>query len=162
MVKLYVKARAELSNVTNLEPLDTAESPFEYTFTIQCTSCRTTHDKPVNINSFEQHDITGSKGLASFVFRCRECKAEHSTLLTRTKQKLTLEDNGKWVKLVELDSRGMDFLEFIPEGRFQCVGAESGTKFDEVDLEELEWYDYDDSKNQEVSVTEAQFEIARS
>lgn len=162
MVKFFFKAKAELSNVTDLEPVDTPESPFEYTFTIQCTSCRELHDKPVTINTFEQHDISGSRGQASFVFRCRLCKSEHSAGLLRTKEKLTEEKNGKWVKLLEIDSRGMDFVEFIPDGRWQCVGTESKTKFDEVDLEDLEWYDYDDKKGEEVGITEAQFEVARS
>lgn len=162
MVKFFFKVKAELSNVTDLEPVDTAESPFEYTFRIECTKCREAHDKPVNINRFEQHEITGSRGEASFVFRCRNCKSEHSAQITRTSEKLAVELNGKWAKLLEIDARGVEFLEFIPEGRWMCKGAETTTKFAEVDLEDGEWYDYDDKANDEVSVTEVGYEISRS
>lgn len=160
MVKYFLKAKAELAQVRELQPVDTTESPFEYTFTIQCTNCRETHDKPVTINRFESHDISGSRGEASFVYRCRICKSEHSAQIERTKE--TVSVSGEWAKLLSIDARGVDFVSFIPEGKFQCVGAESNTKFEEVDLEDLEWYDYDDNKGEEVSVTEVEFDIARS
>lgn len=162
MVKFYLKAKAELANVTDLEPLDSASSPYEYTFTIECTKCREVHDKPVTINTFEKHDISGSRGEASFVFRCKGCKAEHSAQILRTKDKLTVEDNGKWVKILEIDARGLDFVKFEALGQWKCLSTESSTQFDEVDLEDGDWYDYDDNAKEEVSVTEVSFEIARS
>ncbi|EEQ38832.1 hypothetical protein EJF18_30327 [Clavispora lusitaniae] len=160
MVKFYLKAKAELSNVTDLEPNDSPSSPFEYTFRIECTKCREVHDKPVTINIFEQHDISGSRGEASFVFRCKSCKSEHSAQIERTKEKISA--SGEWAKLLSIDARGIDFVEFIPDGKWKCAAAESSTKFEEVDLEDKEWYDYDDNKGEEVSVTEVEFDIARS
>lgn len=161
MVKFYLKATAELNNVTDLQPVDVPESPFEYTFIIECTRCRHVHDKPVTINRFESHEMSGSKGEASFIFRCRECKSEHSATIARTKSKLTSENSAN-VALLEIDARGCDFNEFKPLGRFECRGANTTTKFDEVDLEDGEWYDYDDNAGEEVSVEEVKWEIARS
>jgi hypothetical protein len=40
------------SSVTNLRPTDTEETPFWYTFKVQCTSCRETHPKPVGVSRF--------------------------------------------------------------------------------------------------------------
>ncbi|KAF3993694.1 hypothetical protein FT663_01107 [Candidozyma haemuli var. vulneris] len=162
MVKFYLKIKAELAGVTDLEPVDTSEAHHEYTFKIECTKCREVHDKPVNINRFEKHDISGSRGEASFVFRCKGCKHEHSASIERTKEKVQAGNSNKWTNLLEIDARGIDFVEFIPEGRWQCVGEESGTKFEEVDLEDAEWYDYDDKQGDEVSVTEVQFDISRA
>lgn len=161
MVKFYLKAHAELTNVTDVQPVDSAESPFEYTFRIECTKCRETHGKPVTINRFEQHEISGSKGEASFVFRCKSCKSEHSAQILRTNESLTQETAGKWVKLLEIDARGADFIEFIPEGRWMGKAANSTSVFDEIDLEDGEWYDYDDNKGEEVSVTDFKWEISR-
>lgn len=162
MVKFYLKSMAELANVTDLEPLNTPQSPYEYTFTIECTKCREIHDKPITINTFEQHEISGSRGEASFVFRCKNCKSEHLAQIGRTKEKLTIEDNGKWVRILEIDARGLDFIKFDALGQWQCHGVNSPTVFDEVDLEDGEWYDYDDNAGEEVSVTEVSFEIART
>lgn len=161
MAKFFLKVKAELSNVTELGPIDNASSPFEYTFKIECTKCREVHPKPVLINRFEQHDVAGSKGEASFVFRCKACKTEHLAQITRTKELLTEENNGKWVRLLEIDARGMDFLLFVPEGRFACRGLQLSTLFDSVDLEDAEWYDYDEAKGLEVSVIDVEWDIAR-
>lgn len=161
MVQFALKLTAELFNVTNLEPIDDPENAFEYTFRIQCTSCREIHGKPVTINRFESHEITGSRGEASFVFRCKQCKSEHSASITRTGDSLTPENSNKPVTILTIDSRGLDVLEFIPEGEFRCVGEESGTIFKEVELSEGEWYDYDNEAGDEVSVTEVKWIVER-
>lgn len=161
MVKFYLRAKAELENVTDLHPVDTPHSPYEYIFIIECTHCREEHNKPVSINRFEQHDISGSRGEANFVFRCKSCKNEHSALITRTNNKMTAETSGKWVNILEIDARGIDFKDFVPEGRWECSGAETGTKFEDVDLEEGEWHDYDENSQGEVAIVEAEWQISR-
>lgn len=161
MVKFYLNFIAELNNVTDLQPVDTPEEPFEYKFTIECTRCRTQHDKPITINRFESHELANSKGEVSFVVRCRECKSEHNAVITRTNKKFTSEDKKK-VSFLEIDARGVDFLEFIPDGYFECVGTNSNTKFTEIDLTEGEWYDYDDKEGEEVSIVETRWDVSRS
>lgn len=160
MVKFNLKITAELSNVTDLEPLDSPESPYEYTFKIECTRCREVHPKNVTINRFEQHEITGSKGMASFVFRCLFCRSEHSAQIARTNEKLSGENSS--ANILEIDARGIEFLEFYPEGQWTCKGAESPSVFMDVDLEDAEWYDYDDNKAHEVSITNVKWDISRS
>lgn len=159
MVKYCVKVRASLDNVTDLAPIDTPESPFEYVFRIECTACRTANPKPILINRYESHEILGSRGEASFVFRCKECKAEHSASIARTKD--TVKESNKWTSLLEIDSRGLSFTEFIPDGKFEAVGIDTNTKFVEVDLEDGEWYDYDEKGGVEVSITDAEWDITR-
>lgn len=161
MVKFALRLKAELEGVTDLKPIDEPESPFEYTFIIECTNCREEHAKPVNINRFESHDITGSRGEASFVFRCKMCKSEHSSSIVRTDDSYTPESDGKFVDILLIDARGMEFKKFIPEGLFQCKGADSKAKFMEVDLSEGEWYDYDDDAGAEVSVTNVEWSLDR-
>lgn len=38
------------NSVTDLTPTDTADSPYYYTFRVQCTSCRETHANWVGVN----------------------------------------------------------------------------------------------------------------
>lgn len=161
MVLFYLKARAELANVTDLLPVNTPEEPFEFQFTITCTKCRHQHNKPVSINTFEQYEITGSRGEASFVYRCKECKNEHSASIKTTGNALVAEKN-EWVRLLEIDARGVDFNDFIAEGKFSCVGSDSGTKFNEVDLSDNEWYDYDEKAGEEVSITDVEWSVTRN
>jgi hypothetical protein len=71
---LALALKAELNGVTSLRPLDTEDSPFYYTFKVQCTSCRETHPNWVSVSRFEQNEVSGSKGEANFVWKCKNCK----------------------------------------------------------------------------------------
>lgn len=41
-------------------------------------------------------------------------------------------------------------------------GAESGTKFEGIELQEGEWFDYDEKANDEVSIKELKWDIKRA
>lgn len=41
-------------------------------------------------------------------------------------------------------------------------GLESGTKFEGVDLQEGEWFDYDEKVGEEVSIKDLKWEIRRA
>jgi hypothetical protein len=71
---LALALKAELNGVTSLRPLDTEDAPFYYTFKVQCTSCRETHPNWVSVSRFEQNEVSGSKGEANFVWKCKNCK----------------------------------------------------------------------------------------
>lgn len=157
MVKFILRGKAELENVTDLEPVDSPEQPFEYQFQIECTRCHTVHSKYVDINVYEKYEMAGSRGEASFVFKCNECKTLHSASVERTKGKIT---SDGWADLLTIDARGIDFLKYRPAGLWTCVG-EKGFRFSDVELDDLEWYDFDETTGTEVSATEIQFDIAR-
>lgn len=158
MVKYILQAKAELENVSEVEPLDTVENPFEYTFKIACGSCHQQHNKLVEINRFEQYEIPGSRGDASFVFKCQDCKKSHSASIERTKEKIVIGEKNNWVTLLNIDARGIEFLDFSPIGQWTCIG-QKGSRFNDVDLEDLEWYDFDEDMSQEVSITDVKFQI---
>lgn len=80
------------NSVTNLRPSDAQDNPFWYTFKVQCTSCRETHPNWVGVSRFvslnpcdsvemasntllkEQNEMSGSRGEANFVWKCKNCK----------------------------------------------------------------------------------------
>ena len=78
------------NRVTDLQPKDTPEEPYFYTFRVQCTSCREVHPNWVNVSRFvsmpfamrrtllmpmkESNEMSGSRGEANFVWRCKSCK----------------------------------------------------------------------------------------
>lgn len=159
MTIFYLSGKATLDGITDVQPVNDPQDKFEYTFRIECTRCRNVHDKPVTINTYEKHEIGGLRGEALFVFRCKECKSELSANVAATKT--TIAELDQWARLLEIDARGLEVVEFIPEGKFQAVGAELSTKFNEVDLEEGEWYDYDEKQGAEVSITEVEWKVER-
>ncbi|KAK4228443.1 hypothetical protein QBC38DRAFT_474825 [Podospora fimiseda] len=156
---------AELEGVTNLRPSDTEQSPFWYTFKVQCTSCRETHPKPVAVSRFEQNEISGSRGEANFVWKCKNCKREStaSILAAPTSFEVSESSNSnKPQKILTFDCRGLEFVEFIAEGEWLAEGVESGTKFTGIELGEGEWFDYDEKAGEEVSIKELKWDIVRA
>ncbi|KAK1836156.1 DUF866 domain protein [Podospora conica] len=153
---------AELAGVTNLRPDDSEANPFWYTFKVQCTSCRETHPKPVAVSRFENNEMSGSRGEANFVWRCKNCKRESSATIQAAPTAYAQTEPAKPQPILVFDFRGLEFTEFIPEGEWLVDGAETTTKFTGVDLSEGEWFEYDEKANDEVSIKELKWEINRS
>ncbi|ELQ33953.1 DUF866 domain-containing protein [Pyricularia oryzae Y34] len=131
---------AELGGVTNLRPDDTEASPFWYTFKVQCTSCRETHANWVGVSRFRESSASIKAAPAAY----------------------EASEPAKGQKIIEFDCRGLEFVEFKPEGNWLAEGVESGTKFTEIDLDEGEWFEYDEKAGDEVSIKDLKWEISRA
>ncbi|KAK4115733.1 DUF866-domain-containing protein [Canariomyces notabilis] len=154
--------QAELAGVTNLRPNDTQDNPFWYVFKVQCTSCREIHPNTISFNRFETHEMSGSRGEANFVWRCKNCKREASASIQAAPVPYEQSEPTKPQKILQFDCRGLEFTEFVPEGEWLADGLESGTKFTGVELTEGEWFDYDEKAGEEVSVKELKWDIIRA
>ncbi|KAL9109515.1 MAG: hypothetical protein Q9227_005850 [Pyrenula ochraceoflavens] len=160
---LALTVSADLNGVTNFQPTDTEPEPFYYTFKVQCTSCREVHDKWVSISRFENHEMSGSRGEANFVWKCKNCKRESSAQIRSAPSPYPLSSPPKRQNLLQFDCRGCEFVEFRPDGHWQAEGAKSGIKFTDIELDESgEWYDYDEKAGDEVGVTGVKWEIRRA
>ncbi|CAI5995226.1 unnamed protein product [Closterium sp. NIES-64] len=130
MVLLLISIRCELENLTNLRP---ASDDFTYYMKLRC-SCG----------------------------ECNFCSRVGSISLVEGHGKpFTAEDceNRKFVPLVCLDCRGMEPVEFIPKDGWQAEGAESGTKFEDIDLSDKEFSDYDEKAGESVSILNIESQI---
>ncbi|KAF2743111.1 DUF866-domain-containing protein [Sporormia fimetaria CBS 119925] len=159
---LALALTAELNGVTDLRPHDTEDSPFHYTFKVQCTSCRETHPNFVTMSRFEMNEVSGSRGEANFVWKCKNCKREHSANIKAAPASYEQSDPPKTINILEFDCRGLEFTEFKADGDFLATGLESNTKFTGIDLSEGEWFDYDEKAGEEVSITNIKWEIRRA
>ncbi|KAK7707025.1 hypothetical protein SLS64_007233 [Diaporthe eres] len=138
-----LSATAELGGVTNLRPDDTEGNPFWYTFK-------------------EMNEMSGSRGEANFVWKCKNCKRESSATIKAAPVPYEQSEPAKPKNILEFDCRGLEFTDFKPEGEWLAEGVESGTKFTGVDLSEGEWFDYDEKAGDEVSIKDIKWEIKRS
>ncbi|KAF1824502.1 DUF866-domain-containing protein [Dissoconium aciculare CBS 342.82] len=153
---------ADLEGVTDLAPIDTEENPFYYTFKVQCTSCRETHPNWVSVSRHENNEQSGSRGEANFVWRCKNCKREHSANIIEAPKVYAQQSPAKLQNILVMDCRGLEFVEYKPDGDWKAVGLESGTKFESIDLTEGDWYDYDEKSSEEVSIKDVKWEIRRA
>ncbi|MCJ1355802.1 MAG: hypothetical protein MMC33_005794 [Icmadophila ericetorum] len=159
---LALALTADLSGVTELSPLDTPDEPYFYTFKVQCTSCRETHPNWVSVNRFEMNDVSGSKGEANFVWKCKNCKRESSATIKAAANSYQHSSPPKRQNIIEFDCRGLEFTEFKADGEWQAKGLESPTVFKGIDLQEGEWFDYDEKAGEEVSIKDLKWEIRRA
>ncbi|KAF9040531.1 hypothetical protein BJ165DRAFT_1530407 [Panaeolus papilionaceus] len=149
MVHLKLSIKADLENVTKLEP---ASNDFEFFFQVKCTSCNETHPKFVSLNRIEEREVTGGKGsTAHFVWRCGLCKRESSAKFDSTPIRPYVEENGQFGPILTIECRGLEFIGFDPRGIWKCEGA-TGAKFDDVDLTDGEWNDYDEKAKVPVGI----------
>ncbi|KAI9744938.1 MAG: hypothetical protein M1818_001864 [Claussenomyces sp. TS43310] len=151
---LALTLTADLSGVTDLRPDDSSENNFWYTFKVQCTSCREVHPNWVGISRFENNEISGSKGEANF--------REHSANIKNAPIAYQQASPPTRQKIIEIDCRGLEFIDFKPEGEWLATGIDSGSQFTTVDLQEGEWFDYDEKVGEEVSIKDLKWEIRRS
>ncbi|CAF9925918.1 hypothetical protein IMSHALPRED_006822 [Imshaugia aleurites] len=110
----------------------------------------------------EQNEVSGSKGEANFVWRCKSCKRESTATIKNPPQAYTHASPPKQQNIIEFDCRGLEFTEFKSDGEWQAKGLESPTKFSGIDLQEEEWFDYDEKAGEEVSIKDLKWEIRRA
>ncbi|KAG6851197.1 hypothetical protein H0H93_015207 [Arthromyces matolae] len=127
MVLLKLSIQADLENITQLIP---ASKDFEYFFKVKCNSCQEVHPKFVSMNRIEEREVTGGK-------------RESSAKFDATPDRAYTSENGQLAPLLQIECRGLEFIDFDPIGIWKCKGS-NGAVFDEVSLEEGEWNDYDE------------------
>lgn len=148
---LYLKA--ELEGISAVEFPNSPQAPYEFEFSIECTKCHELHPNPVSLNTFEEHEMPGSKGVASYVGACKFCKCTGSISIAIPKKGAQYTTSGERQPLLDIESRGFNLVKFTPVQPLAAPG------FDEVDLVDGEWYDYDDNAGCEVSITNVEWSI---
>ncbi|KAI9722046.1 MAG: hypothetical protein M1812_002006 [Candelaria pacifica] len=159
---LALTLTADLTGVTDLRPDDSEQSAYFYTFKVQCTSCRETHPNWISLNRFEMNEVSGSRGEANFVWRCKSCKRESTATIQATPAAYQHSSPPTRQKIIEFDCRGLEFTEFKADGEWLAKALESNTIFSGIDLEEGEWYDYDEKLGEEASIKDVKWEIRRA
>ena len=64
--------------------------------------------------------------------------------------------------MIEHQSIAPVFRPNYHQGEWEATGAESGTKFNGIDLSDGEWFDYDEKVGEEVSIKDIKWQIRRA
>ncbi|XP_064122948.1 CXXC motif containing zinc binding protein-like isoform X1 [Macrobrachium nipponense] len=151
-----VAIRAQLENITALEaPGD----DFQYCIKIKCTSCNEEADKWQYVSADEQVEMPGSRGVCNLLIKCKLCKKINSMdVLMQHKKLYNADDVPNLKEIIAFDCRGLAVTGFQFGEGWQCKGAESGTQFTILNLDE-DWCDYDEKQNCTVGITELEYKI---
>ncbi|KAL9032684.1 MAG: hypothetical protein Q9214_007862, partial [Letrouitia sp. 1 TL-2023] len=145
--------------VTGLLPYDTPEAPYFYTFKVQCTSCREIHPNWVSLSRFRIFSLILVRSQMKYqevevkqisYGDAKFAKKRESTASIKDAPRAYQQSSPPTTQnIVELDCRGLEFTEFRADGEWLAKGQESSSNFSSIDLQEGEWYDYDEKAGDE-------------
>ncbi|XP_005099014.1 CXXC motif containing zinc binding protein [Aplysia californica] len=151
-MKTGLQISAQLENIGSFKA---SGDDFRWYLKLSCSSCGEETSDYVYCTLRETSPLTGGRGQASLVLKCKLCKRENSIdIVTESLSPYTEEDSGKFKTIVAFDCRGVQPIDFSPRVGWEAVGLESQTLFSDIDLNEAEWFDYDEKAGESVSITE--------
>mmetsp|Transcript_21630 Transcript_21630/g.55494 ORF Transcript_21630/g.55494 Transcript_21630/m.55494 type:complete len:162 (+) Transcript_21630:182-667(+) len=157
MVLICLHIKAQLENVKSL----TLPIGHIWTVTLQ-QSQGSERREGVEICENESHEIPGSKGDANFLMKWARDDRKHATINIEHVKKYTRAyaeaDSGSFVPIIGFDCRGAEPVDWTPQGGFR-IESTGGAVFDNVDLKEKEWCDYDEKAELSVGVYELEWKF---
>ncbi|PWN88947.1 DUF866-domain-containing protein [Acaromyces ingoldii] len=166
MPKLALQIRAQLENVTELQPASASDHMLMVR--VKCTSCQEEHPKDVGIAPNEEAEVQKGRSTANLVMNCSLCKREMTAKFEEPTAKAPLwrpyspSEGAVFSTLCVVEARGLDFVGFIPVGTWKCKSTESDTVFDSVEFEDGAWTDYDEKGGASVSIMELESQWVRA
>ena len=159
MVKISLQIKVQLENVEEIR--GNADEEFRWYLKLKCTSCGEINNSWQYVCLAESLETKGGRGSASMVQKCKICKREnHLDILKEYVKSYGAENDGTFVGVVAFECRGLEPIDFeIRSGWDVCCG--SNKIFEDVDLSEKEWYDYNDQNNDSVSITEIEHQFIK-
>lgn len=158
-MKLGLQISAVLENVTGLKP---DGDDFRWYLKLKCSNCGDETEEFVYLSLSESQPLKGGRGHASLVIKCKLCVRENSIDIIRESiASYNDEDSPNYKTIVVFDCRGVEAIEYDARVGWVAEGSESGTKFEEVDLSQREWYDFDETAKLSVGVTDFKHQFVR-
>ncbi|KAH8279409.1 UPF0587 protein GA18326 [Drosophila bipectinata] len=153
MVRVGLQISATLENVDRLE---TSHPDYPFFVKLVCSNCGEQSDKWHDITEAErvQQDTRNAAGF-NFYMKCKMCSRENSIdIVEKTNAAYTADDAGSFKTIVIFDCRGVEPVEFSPRAGWRVSSSENGQTFEDVDLSEDDWVEYDQKNNNSVGIYE--------
>lgn len=158
MVKFGLEVKMILENV---EEIRGCGVDMRWFFKFKCTSCGEVCETWQYVCLAESVETKGGRGSASMVQKCKMCRRENNLDIVKESVKSYTADDAETFKcLVAFECRGLEPTDFDIRNGWIVI-CESNKTFDDVDLSEGEWYDYNDESDQSVSITEIQHRFVK-
>uniref|UniRef100_A0A7E4VZC6 DUF866 domain protein n=1 Tax=Panagrellus redivivus TaxID=6233 RepID=A0A7E4VZC6_PANRE len=152
---IALELKANLVNVTNLRPGDYGDH--RWYLKCKCSSCGETPDHWQYATVEEAHELSKGHGIANLLVKCPLCSRSNSLeILTDSYKPYDAEKNEQWQQIVRFDCRGIEPVDFDPRVGWVAEGVESGTVFEDIDLNDKEWADYDEKVSEAVEINSIQ------
>ncbi|KAL6533982.1 hypothetical protein OROHE_013815 [Orobanche hederae] len=166
MVNYLLMIAADLENLTDLQPSDGCNDPnFTYYFKLKCENCGEVTQKETCVSLDETVPSAKGKSQIHLAQKCKFCSRDGTvTMFPGHGRPLTLaeSENRKYAPLMLFDCRGYEPVDFVFGSGWKAVSNE-GTKFDDIDLSEGEYSEYDEKGECPVAISNlrAKFNVVK-
>uniref|UniRef100_A0A0N4ZF82 UPF0587 protein CG4646 n=1 Tax=Parastrongyloides trichosuri TaxID=131310 RepID=A0A0N4ZF82_PARTI len=148
-----LQIKCNLNNIEKLIPDD--ETSFRWYIKLKCSNCGEEDSKWKYVVFNETFDTLKGRSECHLVEKCALCGRQNTLeIKPGTFHNYASEKNEQFQTLVEFDCRGIEPIAFDFRNNWQAVASDSGTVFDDVDLSEGMWTEYDEKENRCVEITE--------
>eukprot|EP00347_Sterkiella_histriomuscorum_P007398 403349077 len=152
-----VQFKAQLENISNLQ-LPPSE---DWHFNVKCTHCNEQHPNTIYFNLQEIKDIADSRSRANYYAKCNFCKRQGNILFLENSFK-RYEKSEEFQSVAKFECRGIEILEFIPNGNFVATSTVSDEVFEDINLTDKDWAGYDEQGDASVGIYDFQSQIITS
>ncbi|KAL3267410.1 hypothetical protein HHI36_011539 [Cryptolaemus montrouzieri] len=159
MVRISLQINVTLEQV---EELYTNYPNYTFLLKLKCLNCGECPDKWHDVIESNTFPSKTGKSDTHFSARCKLCGRENSlSIVDGTNAKYKNDDQGNFKSIVTFDCRGIEPVEFTPTDGW-IVKVEGSTKlFEDVNLAEKEWVEYDEKINQSVGIYDFKFQFVK-
>merc|ERR1712060_398048 len=157
-MKILLCIKADLNGVKSIKVAG-ADS---HTWAFQVKNSTSDETKGCEVCCTDEVELVGSKGTANYACRFDGQVKQANLCVIPTlkgiiKAEYTAEDSGKFVPIVGFECRGLEPVGWEPRGGY-VVTTEGGTTFENVSLDEKEWYEYCERSGDSVEITSLEYE----
>ncbi|CAH4035027.1 unnamed protein product [Pieris brassicae] len=125
-------------------------------------SCGEESDKFHDLTEAEKVPQKHNRSESNLLIKCKLCSRENSIdVIEGSNGILTSEDENKFKTIVIFDCRGVEPVDFQPKSGWIAEAEHNGKKFEEVDLSEKEWAEYDEKNQNSVGVYELEWNFIK-
>ncbi|KAL7029946.1 hypothetical protein ACKWTF_006438 [Chironomus riparius] len=139
----------------NIEEIKT-DSSYSYFLKLRCNNCGESDDIWHDICEEErtQHDTRNAKGY-NMIIKCKMCSRENTIdIVEDSKKSYAEDDTGKLKSIVTFDCRGIEPIDFDPREGFIVKSSDNGTTFENAEIENGDWCDFDEKNGKSVAISE--------
>ena len=158
MPEFILQIKAELENIKLLKPLDCVNWKFD----IESSSGETRQN--ITFSPVDEIELEGSRGISNFIIKWPgEREQAHIKIVPIKKSDGSYKDSDseKFVSILGLECRGVIPTRWIPGEDFSAISS-GGHIFEEVDMTDLSWADYDEKNDMSVSIMNLEHKIIRA
>ena len=133
----------------------------DWHFKVKCINCQSINENVVYFNLTDKLELHGSRGLASYVQKCKNCdRSGNIDFVEGTLDKYMESHDRNWHTIATFECRGLEPVEFFPGTSFSALSSASDTIFgtegdrDPIDLSDGDWAEYDEAGDESVGIYE--------